>query len=62
MVRAGGALLIDDEALTPTWIDRVLVPLVTDPVRLAVMSSSASDLVRRDADVRLADMVMSVAQ
>ena len=60
VVRAGGALLIDDEALTPTWIDRVLVPLVTDPERLAAMSSAASDLVPRDADVRLADMVDGV--
>ncbi len=62
VVRAGGALLIDDEALTPTWIDRVLAPLVTDPQRLAVMSSAASDLVPRDADVRLADMVMDAAR
>jgi UDP-N-acetylglucosamine--N-acetylmuramyl-(pentapeptide) pyrophosphoryl-undecaprenol N-acetylglucosamine transferase len=62
VVRAGGALLIDDDALTPTWIDRVLVPLVTDPERLAVMSSAASDLVRRDADVRLADIVMSAVR
>ena len=58
VVRAGGALLIDDDALTPTWIDRVLVPLVTDPARLAVMSRAAADLVPRDADVRLADMIL----
>jgi UDP-N-acetylglucosamine--N-acetylmuramyl-(pentapeptide) pyrophosphoryl-undecaprenol N-acetylglucosamine transferase len=59
VVRAGGALLIDDEAFTPTWIDHVLAPLVTDPARLAQMSRSASGLVRRDADVRLADMTIN---
>ncbi len=62
VVRAGGALIIDDEAFTPTWIDRVLAPLVTDPQRLAAMSSAASDLVPRDADVRLADMIVAAAR
>jgi UDP-N-acetylglucosamine--N-acetylmuramyl-(pentapeptide) pyrophosphoryl-undecaprenol N-acetylglucosamine transferase len=61
VVRAGGALLIDDDALTPTWIDRVLAPLVTSPERLATMSAAASDLVPRDADARLADLVLEAA-
>ena len=61
VVRAGGALLIDDEAFTPTWVDRVLVPLVTDTGRLSAMSRAAADLVPRDADVRLADMVLAAA-
>lgn len=30
VVEAGGALLIDDVALTPEWIDNVIVPLITD--------------------------------
>ncbi len=59
VVRAGGALLIDDEAFTPTWVDRVLVPLATDPARLAAMSTAAADLMPRDADVRLADMTVA---
>ena len=57
VVQAGGALLIDDAALTSTWIDNVVIPLVSHTGRLAAMSRAASDIVRRDADERLADMV-----
>lgn len=57
VVQAGGGLLIDDAALTSTWVDNVVVPLITDVSRLSAMSSSASDLVRRDADRRLAEMI-----
>lgn len=57
IVQAGGALLIDDAALTPAWIDNVIIPLVSNPGRLAAMSGAASGIVPRDADVRLAAMV-----
>ena len=57
VVQAGGALLIDDAALTSTWIDNVVIPLVSHTGRLAAMSRAASNIVRRDADERLADMV-----
>lgn len=62
VVRAGGALLIDDEALTPAWIDRVLVPLLHDRDHLAGMSAAASGLVPRDADARLAELVLSAVE
>lgn len=61
VVQAGGGLLIDDEAMTPSWVDHVVVPLVQDTERLAAMSAAARDLVPRDADVRLARMVVSAA-
>ncbi len=57
VVQAGGALLIDDAALTATWIDNVVIPLVSHHGRLGAMSRAASGLVRRDADERLAEMV-----
>ncbi len=62
VVEAGGALLIDDDALTPAWITDVVAPLVTDPERLAAMSAAASDRVPRDADVRLAHLVLQAAE
>ncbi len=58
VVRAGGALLIDDEAFTASWVDQAVIPLVRDADRLAAMSAAASDLVPRDADERLATMVL----
>ena len=57
VVRAGGALLIDDAALTPAWIDSVVMPLVTSPERLASMSKAARASCARDADEQLAAMI-----
>jgi UDP-N-acetylglucosamine--N-acetylmuramyl-(pentapeptide) pyrophosphoryl-undecaprenol N-acetylglucosamine transferase len=57
VVRAGGALMIDDGALTPAWIDNVVIPLVSHQGRLAAMSEAASGIVPRDADERLAAMI-----
>lgn len=62
VVQAGGALLIDDGALTPAWIDNVVIPLVCHPGRLAAMSRAASGIVPRDADERLAAMIRQAAR
>lgn len=61
VVEAGGALLIDDGALTAAWIDNVVIPLVSHEQRLAAMSHAAAGLVPRDADARLAAMVREAA-
>jgi UDP-N-acetylglucosamine--N-acetylmuramyl-(pentapeptide) pyrophosphoryl-undecaprenol N-acetylglucosamine transferase len=61
VVQAGGGLLIEDAALTSEWIDRALVPLATSPQRLDAMSVAASGIVRRDADLRLADLIEGAA-
>jgi UDP-N-acetylglucosamine--N-acetylmuramyl-(pentapeptide) pyrophosphoryl-undecaprenol N-acetylglucosamine transferase len=57
VVRAGGGLLVDDAALTPQWIERVLLPLVCDPERLAAMAAAALSVGVRDGDQRLAALV-----
>ncbi|UYM07941.1 undecaprenyldiphospho-muramoylpentapeptide beta-N-acetylglucosaminyltransferase [Solicola gregarius] len=62
VVQAGGALLIDDEALTPDWIGNVAVPLLSDAARLERMSKSAAELMPRDADERLAAIVVDAAR
>ena len=62
VVQAGGALLIDDAAVTSTWVDNVLIPLVSHTGRLEAMSAAASGIVRRDADERLAAMIRAAAQ
>ncbi|KQX76132.1 MULTISPECIES: undecaprenyldiphospho-muramoylpentapeptide beta-N-acetylglucosaminyltransferase [Aeromicrobium] len=61
VVQAGGALLIDDAALTPTWIDNVVIPLVSHEGRLAAMSEAAAGIVARDADEKLAAMIREAA-
>jgi len=57
VVEAGGGLLIDDDAFTASWVERVVIPLVTDRQALAQMSAAASGIVRADAAERLADMI-----
>jgi UDP-N-acetylglucosamine--N-acetylmuramyl-(pentapeptide) pyrophosphoryl-undecaprenol N-acetylglucosamine transferase len=60
VVQAGGGLLVDDAELTPDWIDRTLVPLATDPSRLAQMSRAAARFGRRDGDEALRAFVLDV--
>lgn len=62
VVQAGGALLIDDDALTSDWIGNAAVPLLRDTGRLARMSKQAADLMPNDADERLAAMIVEAAQ
>jgi len=62
VVQAGGALLIDDEALTSDWIGNVAVPLLRDVDRLDRMSKQAAELMPSDADEKLAAMIIEAAQ
>ncbi|MEU8632840.1 UDP-N-acetylglucosamine--N-acetylmuramyl-(pentapeptide) pyrophosphoryl-undecaprenol N-acetylglucosamine transferase [Amycolatopsis sp. NPDC048633] len=59
VVAAGGGLLVDDADLGPAWIETTLVPVLTDPGRLAAMSARARAAVASDADVVLARHVLS---
>ena len=59
VIEAGGALLVDDRDLTPAWIEANVVPLVKDPERLATMGAAAAHLIPRDADEKLARMILA---
>jgi UDP-N-acetylglucosamine--N-acetylmuramyl-(pentapeptide) pyrophosphoryl-undecaprenol N-acetylglucosamine transferase len=61
VVDAGGGVLLDDADLTSAWVASHVPALATDPARLAAMSSAASGLVPRDADEKLARIVVEVA-
>ncbi|TFV54108.1 undecaprenyldiphospho-muramoylpentapeptide beta-N-acetylglucosaminyltransferase [Geodermatophilus sp. DF01-2] len=61
VVEAGGGLLVDDADLSPSWIEEHLVPMVTDPAALARYAERAAAAGARDADERLADIVLEVA-
>jgi UDP-N-acetylglucosamine--N-acetylmuramyl-(pentapeptide) pyrophosphoryl-undecaprenol N-acetylglucosamine transferase len=58
VVEAGGALLVSNDAFTPEWVAATVPGLATDPARLAAMSAAASGLIPRDADEKLARIVL----
>lgn len=62
VVDAGGALLVADEDLTAAWVAAHVPALAADPVRLAAMSAAASGLIPRDADDKLAAIVLEEAR
>jgi len=62
VVDAGGALLVADGAFTAAWVTANVPGLANDPERLEAMSAAASGLIPRDADERLARIVLECAQ
>jgi UDP-N-acetylglucosamine--N-acetylmuramyl-(pentapeptide) pyrophosphoryl-undecaprenol N-acetylglucosamine transferase len=62
VVDAGGALLVADAAVTPEWVTATVPGLVTDAERLARMGAAASALVPRDADDKLARIIVQAAR
>jgi UDP-N-acetylglucosamine--N-acetylmuramyl-(pentapeptide) pyrophosphoryl-undecaprenol N-acetylglucosamine transferase len=61
VVEAGGGLLVDDAELTSEWIARNVVPIVTDPDRVAAMGAAAAAYGRRDGDEALREFVLKAA-
>ncbi|WP_410622790.1 UDP-N-acetylglucosamine--N-acetylmuramyl-(pentapeptide) pyrophosphoryl-undecaprenol N-acetylglucosamine transferase [Amycolatopsis sp. cmx-8-4] len=59
VVAAGGALLVDDAGLRPAWIESTLIPVLTDPARIAAMSARASAAGTPDAGDTLARYVLT---
>jgi UDP-N-acetylglucosamine--N-acetylmuramyl-(pentapeptide) pyrophosphoryl-undecaprenol N-acetylglucosamine transferase len=62
VVDAGGGLLVQDGAFTPEWVAASVPRLVTDRDELSTMSAAAADLIPRDADEKLAQMVLAAAR
>ncbi len=61
IVRAGGGLLVDDADLTTEWIVAHVLPVLTDPVRLAALARSAGGAGHRDATDLLVAMMVEAA-
>jgi len=59
VIGAGGGLLVDDGDLTSDWVVAHVVPLLQDPARLEAMGAAAAHLIPRDADEKLARMILS---
>jgi UDP-N-acetylglucosamine--N-acetylmuramyl-(pentapeptide) pyrophosphoryl-undecaprenol N-acetylglucosamine transferase len=62
VVAAGGGVLVPDAELTGDRVLAELVPLLTDPARLAAMGAAARASGHADADERLARIVLEVAR
>lgn len=62
VVHAGGGLLVADEDLDPATLLAHVSALIGDPQRLQRMGRSAAEHGIRDADERLADMVVAAAE
>jgi UDP-N-acetylglucosamine--N-acetylmuramyl-(pentapeptide) pyrophosphoryl-undecaprenol N-acetylglucosamine transferase len=62
LVDAGADLLVSDADLTADWVADHVPALVADTDRLARMGAAASALVPRDADERLARIVLEVGR
>jgi UDP-N-acetylglucosamine--N-acetylmuramyl-(pentapeptide) pyrophosphoryl-undecaprenol N-acetylglucosamine transferase len=58
VVDAGGALMVDDAELSPATITGTMLPLLTDPDRLAAMGAAAQGTGHREAADVLARMVL----
>jgi UDP-N-acetylglucosamine--N-acetylmuramyl-(pentapeptide) pyrophosphoryl-undecaprenol N-acetylglucosamine transferase len=61
VVAAGGGLLVDNSDCSPYWVLSTLIPLLTDPHRLATMGAAAAGFGIRDGDERLATLVEQAA-
>ncbi|GAW51408.1 MULTISPECIES: undecaprenyldiphospho-muramoylpentapeptide beta-N-acetylglucosaminyltransferase [unclassified Nocardioides] len=61
VVDAGGGLMVMDADLTAEWVAATVPGLATDAGRLAAMGAAASSLIPRDADEKLARMVIEAA-
>jgi len=62
VVRAGGAIVVANEDFTPAWVESTLPALLTDPPRLATMGRAARGVMRSDADVAVASMVLAAVR
>lgn len=58
LVKAEGALLVQDRDFSAQWVRDQLIPLVTDPARLAAMAANSQRLGIRNADRRMAGLVL----
>ncbi|HEY3502128.1 MAG TPA: UDP-N-acetylglucosamine--N-acetylmuramyl-(pentapeptide) pyrophosphoryl-undecaprenol N-acetylglucosamine transferase [Actinocatenispora sp.] len=59
VVAAGAALLVDDADLDAAWVETTLIPVLTDPGRIAAMSARAAAAGPRDAAVVMARHVLT---
>src|SRR5262249_5069421 len=60
LVRAGGAILLTQDAFTPDRLAQEIAKLASNPVKLVAMAAGAKSAGAIDASDRLADLVLKV--
>ncbi|HWS37123.1 MAG TPA: undecaprenyldiphospho-muramoylpentapeptide beta-N-acetylglucosaminyltransferase [Actinoplanes sp.] len=58
VVESGGGLLVDNDEMTPEWVESNIIPLARDRQRLAAMGEAAGRYGRRDGDEQLVRFVL----
>ena len=61
LAKAGGAILLTQDAFTPDRLAQEIAALAADPSRLVAMAAGAKSVGAIDAAERLAELVMKVA-
>lgn len=61
VVAAGGGIVVDDADLTTEWVVGAVPQLAADTARLAEMGAAAAAVIPRDADEKVARIVLEVA-
>jgi UDP-N-acetylglucosamine--N-acetylmuramyl-(pentapeptide) pyrophosphoryl-undecaprenol N-acetylglucosamine transferase len=61
LAKAGGAILLTQDAFAPDRLAQEIGALAADPARLGIMAAAAKSVGRIDAADRLADLVLKVA-
>jgi len=62
VVSAGGAILVEDDELTPAWVRETLIPLLASDADLAEMSERAKTAGTLDGTERLYDLVRAALE
>lgn len=58
VVKAGGALLVDNADFTPSWVSEVLVPLLSDPVTIAELTARTAASAIAGGTARMVELVL----
>jgi len=61
LVGAAAALLVEDSAFDAAWVTGQIIPLLRDSARLDAMAAAAAQLGIRDADRKMAALVLEAA-
>jgi UDP-N-acetylglucosamine--N-acetylmuramyl-(pentapeptide) pyrophosphoryl-undecaprenol N-acetylglucosamine transferase len=56
-VAAGASVLVEDADFTPDWVERTLVPLLSDPAAVARMTDHAAGIGVRDGAARVVELI-----